>query len=191
MRVRAYPRLSGLLFWAGRCHSSLYGASLLCIPLHPFPAAQNSGYEHVRTGSAPASERRCKGAISFHARLHARRRQCSISSPIPRGSTSWVRARRASLALLPQRPRQNESSTGAGARNLGLDVGEQTLNAKGAGPHECWPSRRAAFVLSRATRSAIASMRASRWSSFCVSRHARIIPRPLQIRALRRSRVSA
>jgi hypothetical protein len=32
---------------------------------------------------------------------------------IPRGSTSWVRARRASLALLPQRPRQNESSTGA------------------------------------------------------------------------------
>src|SRR5207247_2389665 len=38
----------------------------------------------------------------FHARL---RRQCSISSPIPRGSTPWVRARRASLALLPQRPR--------------------------------------------------------------------------------------
>jgi hypothetical protein len=39
--------------------------------------------------------------------------QHSISSPILRGSTSWVRARRASLALLPQRPRQNESSTGA------------------------------------------------------------------------------
>jgi hypothetical protein len=33
---------------------------------------------------------------------------------------------------------------------------------------------RAAFVLSRATRSAISSMRASSCSSFCVSRHARI-----------------
>src|SRR5262249_43322433 len=32
---------------------------------------------------------------------------------IPPCSKSWVRARRASLALLPQRPRQNESSTGA------------------------------------------------------------------------------
>src|SRR5262249_18955758 len=32
---------------------------------------------------------------------------------IPRGSKPWVRARRASLALLPQRPRQNQSSTGA------------------------------------------------------------------------------
>src|SRR5262249_47338693 len=34
---------------------------------------------------------------------------------IPGGSKPWVRARRASLALLPQRPRQNESSTGADA----------------------------------------------------------------------------
>jgi hypothetical protein len=41
----------------------------------------------------------------------------------------------------------------------------------------------AAFVLSRATRSAISSMRASSCSSFWVSRHARMIPRPLQIRA--------
>jgi phosphatidylserine decarboxylase len=38
-------------------------------------------------------------------------------------------------------------------------------------------------VLSRATRSAISSMRASSCSSFCVSRHARIMPRPLQTRA--------
>src|SRR5262249_21661156 len=37
----------------------------------------------------------------------------SISSPIPRGSIAWVRARRASLALVPQLPRQNKSSTGA------------------------------------------------------------------------------
>src|SRR5205823_1930906 len=37
----------------------------------------------------------------------------SISSPIPRGSMVWVRAYRASLALLPQLPRQNKSSTGA------------------------------------------------------------------------------
>src|SRR5262245_27421350 len=34
---------------------------------------------------------------------------------MPRGSKPWVRARRASLALLPQRPHQNESSTGAHA----------------------------------------------------------------------------
>jgi hypothetical protein len=36
---------------------------------------------------------------------------------------------------------------------LGLDLGEQTLNAKGAGLHGCWYLSRAAFVLSRATRS--------------------------------------
>jgi hypothetical protein len=69
------------------------------------------------------------------------------------------------------------------ARELGLDLGEQTLNAKGAGLHGWWFLSRAAFVLSRATRSAISSMRASSCSSFCVSRHARIMPRPLQIRA--------
>jgi hypothetical protein len=34
---------------------------------------------------------------------------------IPRGSIPWVRARRASFALLPQRSRQNKSSTGADA----------------------------------------------------------------------------
>src|SRR6266487_190086 len=38
---------------------------------------------------------------------------CSIPSPIPRGSMVWGRAYRASLALLPQLPRQNKSSTGA------------------------------------------------------------------------------
>src|SRR5262249_50784009 len=69
------------------------------------------------------------------------------------------------------------------ARELGLDLSEQTLNAKGAGLHGCLVLSRAAFVLSRATRSAISSMRASSCSSFCVSRHARIMPRPLQIRA--------
>jgi hypothetical protein len=37
----------------------------------------------------------------------------SIPSPIPRGSMVWVRESRASLALLPQLPRQNKSSTGA------------------------------------------------------------------------------
>src|SRR5215471_14433814 len=39
--------------------------------------------------------------------------RCSIPSPIPRGSMAWVRVCRASLALLPQLPRQNKSSTGA------------------------------------------------------------------------------
>src|SRR5215475_10835225 len=66
---------------------------------------------------------------------------------------------------------------------LGLDLGEQTLNAKGAGLHGCWVLSRAAFVLSRATRPAISSMRASSCSSFCVSRHARMMPKPLQMRA--------
>ena len=42
---------------------------------------------------------------------------------------------------------------------------------------------RAAFVLSPATRWAISSMRASSCSSFCDSRHARIMPKPLQMRA--------
>jgi len=37
----------------------------------------------------------------------------NVSSPIPRGSMAWVRVCRASLALLPQLPRQNKSSTGA------------------------------------------------------------------------------
>src|SRR5215471_10843766 len=37
----------------------------------------------------------------------------SIPSPIPRGSMAWVRARRASLALLPQLPRHNKSNSGA------------------------------------------------------------------------------
>src|SRR5262249_40558694 len=69
------------------------------------------------------------------------------------------------------------------AREVGLDLGEQTLNAKDAGLHGWLVLSRAAFVLSRATRSAISSMRASSCSSFCVSRHARIMPRPLQIRA--------
>src|SRR5262249_48344276 len=69
------------------------------------------------------------------------------------------------------------------ASKLGLDLGEQTLNAKGAGLHGWLLLSRAAFVLSRATRSAISSMRVSSCSSFCVSRHARIMPRPLQTRA--------
>src|SRR5215813_9983698 len=52
------------------------------------------------------------------------------------------------------------------ARELGLDLGEETLNTKGAGLHGCWSAPRAAFVLLRATRSAISSMRASSCSSF-------------------------
>src|SRR5215510_16568206 len=42
---------------------------------------------------------------------------------------------------------------------LGLDLGEQTLNATGAGLHGWLVLARAAFVLSRATRLAISSMR--------------------------------
>ena len=41
----------------------------------------------------------------------------------------------------------------------------------------------AAFVLSRATRSAISSMRLSSCSNFWDSRHARMMPKPLQMRA--------
>jgi hypothetical protein len=63
-----------------------------------------------------------------------------------------------------------------GRHDFGLDLGEQTLNAKGAGLHGCWVLSRAAPVLSWATRSAISSMRASSCASFCVSRHARIMP---------------
>jgi hypothetical protein len=39
-----------------------------------------------------------------------------VNRSIPRGSIPWVGARRASLALLPQLPRQNKSSTGADVR---------------------------------------------------------------------------
>jgi len=46
---------------------------------------------------------------------------------------------------------------------------------------------RAAPVLSWTTRSAISSMRASSCASFWVSRHARIRPRPLQIRVLQKA----
>src|SRR5262249_17759274 len=60
-------------------------------------------------------------------------------------------------------------------REVGLDLGEQRLNAKGAGLHGWVALSRAAFVLSRATRSGISSMRASSCASFCVSRHARIM----------------
>src|SRR5262245_4502417 len=67
------------------------------------------------------------------------------------------------------------------AREVGLDLGEQTLNATGAGLHGWLVLSRAAFVLSRATRSAISSMRASSCSSFWVSRHARLMPKPLQM----------
>src|SRR5215475_5970209 len=49
---------------------------------------------------------------------------------------------------------------------LGLDLGEQTLNAKGAGLHGWLVLSRAAFALSRATRAPISSMRASSCSSF-------------------------
>src|ERR1700745_2128644 len=66
---------------------------------------------------------------------------------------------------------------------LGLDLDEQTLNAKGVGLHGWLILSRAAFVLSRATRSAMSSMRASSCSSFWVSRHARMMPKPLQMRA--------
>src|SRR5262249_51160589 len=66
---------------------------------------------------------------------------------------------------------------------LGLDLCQHAFNSRGAGLHGCWSLSRAAFVLSRATRWAISSMRASSCSSFWVSRHARMMPRPLQIRA--------
>src|SRR5262245_45952472 len=45
------------------------------------------------------------------------------------------------------------------AREFGLDLDEKTLNTKGAGLHGWLVLSRAAFVLSRATRSAISSMR--------------------------------
>src|SRR4029453_5393206 len=82
------------------------GGGLLCIPLHPFPAAQNPGYEHVGQ------------AFSF-----------CLSD----------------LVIMKQVPARART-------RLGLDLGEQTLNAKGAGLHGCWYLSRAAFVLSRATR---------------------------------------
>jgi hypothetical protein len=63
------------------------------------------------------------------------------AASIPGGSKPWARARRASLALLPQRPRQNESSTGADVRETRPRPCEQTLNAKGAELHGCWSSR--------------------------------------------------
>jgi hypothetical protein len=65
--------------------SSLCGASLLCIPLHPFPAAQNPGYEHV--GQA-------------------------------------LRFCLSDLVIMKDVPARTCT-----ARELGLDLGEQTLNA--------------------------------------------------------------
>jgi hypothetical protein len=44
-----------------------------------------------------------------------RRRAVHTAPSIPGGSKPWVRARRASLALLPQRPHQNKRRTGAHA----------------------------------------------------------------------------
>ena len=86
MRTRPNPR-----------RSSLCGASLLCIPLHPFPAAQNPGYEYV--GQA----------------LHF-----CLSDLV------WMKDVPARTCI---------------ARELGLDLGEQTFNAKGAGLHGRWSSR--------------------------------------------------
>src|SRR5262245_60216871 len=54
-------------------------------------------------------------------------RWANTAPSIPGRSTPWVQARRASLALLPQ------SARTCTAREFGLDLGEQTLNAKGAG----------------------------------------------------------
>jgi Histidine kinase len=89
----------------------LRGRAFRFAPTYQPDDARPVGCNQVRLDRREFRSASCRWkAISFHARL---RRQCSISSPIPRGSTSWVRARRASLALLPQRPRQNESSTGA------------------------------------------------------------------------------
>ena len=75
------------------------------------------------------------------------------------------------MKSVPARPR--------GRHDFGLDLGQQTVNTKGAG---LWSLARSARPLSWATRSAISSMRLSSCSSFCVSRHARMMPRPLQMR---------
>jgi hypothetical protein len=70
-------------------------------------------------------------------------------------------AGRATLALVPQLARQNKSSTGAHVHcaQARSRPGEQTPNAKGAGLDGMLVLSRAAFVLSRRTRSPILSMR--------------------------------
>jgi hypothetical protein len=51
---------------------------------------------------------------SHNAPVVTMRSIIALQAPsIPGGSKPWVRARRASLALLPQRPRHNERRTGA------------------------------------------------------------------------------
>jgi hypothetical protein len=69
------------------------GGGLPCILLHPFPAAQNPGCEHV--GQA-------------------------------------LRFCLSDLVIMKHVPARTQPS----ARDFGLDLGEQTLNAKGAGLHE-------------------------------------------------------
>jgi hypothetical protein len=82
---------------------------------------------------------------------------------IPGGSKPWVRARRASLGLLPQRPRHNERRTGAHVHCTRARPQPWRADAQCEGRWASWVLvlSRAAFVLSRATRSAISSMRAS------------------------------
>src|SRR5262249_43618572 len=60
------------------------------------------------------------------------------------------------------------------AREFGLDLDEKTLNTKGAGLHGWLVLSRAAFVLSRATRSAISSIRAALDKRLSFSMAARI-----------------
>src|SRR5205814_32055 len=50
------------------------------------------------------------------------------SLSIPRGSMAWVRARRASLALLPQLPHHHKSSTGAHAHRRTVAQGSKATD---------------------------------------------------------------
>src|SRR5262249_15043481 len=120
------PTADGRLFLftlacAGSAYFFSHSSRLNTVFLLPFLEAQRPGYEHVaqalrfclsdlvKMKAVPA--RTCTAReLGLFSRSPAP--AVRISSPIPRGSTAWVRARRASLALLPQRPRQNESSTG-------------------------------------------------------------------------------
>jgi hypothetical protein len=80
-----------------------------------------------------------------------RRFGVNTARSIPRGSIPWVRARRASLALLPQLPRQNKSSTGADVHCTRPRPWRADAQYEGRWASWVLVLSRAAFVLSRAT----------------------------------------
>src|SRR5262249_61120568 len=95
----------------------------------------------------------------------------------------WVRARRASLALLPQRSRHNQRRTGAHVHCAQARPRPWRADAQYEGRWTSWllVLSRAAVVLWRATRSPISSMQLSSCSTFWVSRHASVsvVPGPI------------